>query len=87
MKPVPRREGRNKLRFDRSGTPFTDQHFNFIHELRDVFELTVYGGESHIGHLIELIQFRHHLFADHARLYFSLASLLNTLFDPVGDRL
>ena len=40
------------------------QGFDFVHELIDVLELSIHGGESHIGDLVELRQLLHDFFAD-----------------------
>src|SRR6185503_6120624 len=39
---------------------FLDEPLHLVHELGDVLELPVHGGEAHVGHLVELLEMLHH---------------------------
>lgn len=61
--------------------------FQLVHELLDVFELSVNGGKPDVGHAVELMELLHHLLADLGTSDLPLALLLKVELDPVDDLL
>src|SRR4030095_6825058 len=67
----------------RLGPALRDQLLEFAHELVDVTERAVHGGEAHIGDRVERVQLPHDRLADDAARDLPLAALLDLPLDPV----
>src|SRR5712671_4287418 len=64
-----------------------DQLLQLAHELAQVLERAVHGGEADVRHLVEPGKLAHHRLADEARGHFLFAELLEPTLDAVDDRL
>ena len=66
---------------------FLCQALQLVHELGDVFELSLHGRKSNVGDLVQLMQFLHHFFPDDPAFDLRLTHLLNMLFNAIGHGL
>src|SRR5687768_14174778 len=57
----------------------------FTHEFLNIFEVEVDGSESHVGHLIQVLQFVHDHLAQRTCGDFAFTGFLDDGFSPVRD--
>ena len=65
--------------------PVSQEVFQLIHELLDIFELPIDRGKTDISYPIETVEFLHHLFTDLRTPDLPLRLFLEIEFDTVGD--
>src|SRR3989304_5008614 len=58
-----------------------------LHELVRVLEVAIHGGESHVGHLVQALELRHHELADLGCGEFLVGAVVEPLLQLVHDRL